>query len=210
VFGFNLDFTDMKVILGLLAGAIAFFAYLVYIVSVIRGKTKPNRASWWIWSFMGLVLALSYQFSGAENTIWVPYVEFLGPFLIAILSIKYGEGGLSNKTDIICLLGALVSIILWIIFNNPVVALITNLASDSFAIFPTIKKSFLRPEGEDFWAWFGTGIADMINLFAVERFTFAILIYPVYMLISDIIIVGILFVKKKSIIKDIDFLMKHD
>ncbi|OGI85698.1 hypothetical protein A3A01_00080 [Candidatus Nomurabacteria bacterium RIFCSPLOWO2_01_FULL_39_17] len=207
---FNFSFGDIKVVLGIIAGLIALSAYLVYVISIFRGGSKPNRATWWIWSFMGLILALSYQFSGASNTIWVPYVEFLGPLIIAILSIKYGEGGLDNKTDLICLLGATISIILWIIFKNPVVALITNLAVDSFAIVPTIKKSYLRPEGEDFWAWFGTGLADSLNMFAVERFSFAILIYPIYMLVSDLIIIVILLFKKKGIMKDISFLTKHD
>jgi len=205
---FDLNFTDVKVVLGVVAGVIAFLAYIVYIVSIFRGRSKPNRVTWWIWAFMGLVLALSYQFSGAVNTIWVPYVEFLGPFSIALLSIKYGEGGLTNKTDLFSFLGAVISIILWIIFDNPVIALVTSLAVDSFAIIPTIKKSYLRPEGEDFWAWFGTGLADSLNMFAVERFTFAILVYPIYMLVSDLIIIFILLLKKKDIMSDISFLRK--
>lgn len=201
---------DLKATLGIIAGIIAFLAYVVYVVSIFRGKSKPNRATWWIWAFMGLVLALSYKFSGADNTVWVPYVEFLGPLTIAILSIKYGEGGLKNKTDLFCLFGAVASIVLWIVFDSPVVALVTNLAIDSFAIVPTIKKSFLRPEGEDFWAWFGTGLADSLNMFAVEKFSFAILLYPIYMLVSDLIIIIILLLKKKGIMRDISFLAKHD
>ncbi|OGI71076.1 hypothetical protein A3B84_02960 [Candidatus Nomurabacteria bacterium RIFCSPHIGHO2_02_FULL_35_13] len=201
---------DVKSVLGIIAGIIALLAYVVYVVSIFRGKSKPNRVTWWIWAFMGLVLALSYKFSGADNTVWVPYVEFLGPLTIAILSIKYGEGTLENKTDLYCFLGAVLSIILWIIFDSPVIALVTNLAIDSFAIVPTIKKSYLRPEGEDFWAWFGTGMADTLNMFAVERFTFAILVYPIYMLVSDLIIIFILLLRKKNIIKDTSFLTKRD
>jgi len=207
---FNFDFGDIKVVLGIIAGVIAFLAYVVYVISILRGKTKPNRATWWIWAFMGLVVGLSYHSSGAVNTIWVPYVEFLGPFSIAILSIKYGEGGIDNKTDILCFLGAFVSVLLWVIFNNPLIALIMNLVIDSFAIIPTIKKSYLRPEGEDFWAWFGTGLADSLNMFAVERFTFAVLVYPIYMLVSDLIIIVILLFRKKGIMKDVSFLVKHD
>src|SRR3989344_2934957 len=207
---FNFSFGDIKVVLGIIAGLIALSAYLVYVISIFRGGSKPNRATWWIWSFMGLILALSYQFSGASNTIWVPYVEFLGPLIIAILSLKYGEGGLNDRTDVICLIGASLSIVLWIIFKNPVVALVTNLITDSFAIVPTIKKSFLRPEGENFWAWFGTGVADSLNMFAVERFNFAILVYPIYMLLSDLIIIFILLFRKKNIIQDVSFLSKRD
>ncbi|MEK7140374.1 MAG: hypothetical protein AAB815_01165 [Patescibacteria group bacterium] len=205
---FDLNFTDAKVIFGLVAGVIAFLAYIVYIISIFRGGSKPNRATWWIWAFMGLVVGLSYYFSGAVNTIWVPVVEFLGPFLIAILSLKYGEGGIDDKTDIICLIGAFVSILLWIIFKNPVVALVTNLVVDSFALIPTIKKSYLRPEGEDFWAWFGTGVADSLNMFAVERFSFAILLYPIYMLVSDLIIILILIFRRKNIIGNVSFLQR--
>ncbi len=205
---FDLNFTDAKVIFGLVAGVIAFLAYIVYIISIFRGGSKPNRATWWIWAFMGLVVGLSYYFSGAVNTIWVPVVEFLGPFLIAILSLKYGEGGIDDKTDIICLIGAFISILLWIIFKNPVVALVTNLVVDSFALIPTIKKSYLRPEGEDFWAWFGTGVADSLNMFAVERFSFAILLYPIYMLVSDLIIILILIFRRKNIIGNVSFLQR--
>lgn len=175
-----------------------FFAYILYVRSIIRGETKPNKATWWIWAFMGAVVGLSYYFSGAENTIWVPIVEFLGPFLIALLSIRYGEGGFDNKTDIMCFIGALLSIILWIIFKNPVIALVTNLLIDSFALIPTIRKSYLRPEGENFSAWLGTVFADGLNLFAIEKFTFAILIYPIYMFVSDLIILLILFFKKNK------------
>lgn len=205
---FNFDFGDIKAVLGIVAGVVAFFAYIVYIISILKGKTKPSRATWWIWTFMGIVLAISYHSSGAVNTIWVPYVEFIGPLSIALLSIKYGEGGLNNKTDLVCLFGAIISIILWIIFNNPVVALVTNLVINSFAVAPTIKKSYLHPEGEDFWAWFSTGLADSLNMFAVEKFTFAILVYPIYMLVSDLIIIFVLLIKKKGIMKDMNFLEK--
>jgi len=207
---FDLNFGDVKVVLGVVAGVIAFLAYIVYVVSILRGESKPNRATWWIWAFMGLIVGLSYDAAGAQNTIWVPYVEFIGPLIIAILSIKYGEGSLNDKTDVISLVGALASIALWIIFKNPVVALVASLAVDSFAIIPTIKKSYLRPEGENFWAWFGTGIADSLNMFAVERFSFAILLYPIYMLVSDLIIIVILLLRKKGIMKDISFLGKHN
>jgi len=207
---FDLNFGEVKVVLGMVAGVIAFLAYVVYVVSILRGRSKPNRVTWWIWAFMGLVIGLSYYASGAQNTIWVPFVEFIGPLSIALLSIKYGEGGLKEKTDLICLFGAVFSIILWIIFNNPVVALVTSLIINSFAIIPTIKKSYLRPEGEDFWAWFGTGLADSLNMFAVEKFTFAILLYPIYMLVSDLIIIFILLLSKKGIMRDISFLGKHE
>lgn len=184
---------DIQQMLGILAGIISFGAYLIYIRSIIKGESKPNRATWFIWTFMGLVLAVSYYFSGARNTIWAPIVEFIGPLLISLLAIKYGEGGLRDKTDLLCLGGAFISIVLWLIFDSPVLALVINLAIDAFALIPTIKKSFLRPQGENFWAWLGTGVGDTVNLFAIEKATFGVVVYPVWMLIQDLVIIGILF-----------------
>ncbi|MEI8339718.1 MAG: hypothetical protein WCF94_03570 [bacterium] len=183
---------DVKSVLGIVAGVIAFIAYIIYVIAILKGESKPNRATWFIWTFVGLILAASYYYSGAGNTIWVPFMEFIGPLIVALLSIKYGEGGLTDKTDLICLFGAVASLILWGVFDSPVVALITNLAVDAFALIPTIKKSYLRPEGEDFWAWFGTGTADTMNLFAIERFTFGVMAYPIYMLALDLVIILLL------------------
>lgn len=184
---------DVKHALGIVAGVISFAAYLIYIRSILRGESKPNRATWWIWTFMGLMLAISYYFSGARNTIWSPIVEFVGPLLIALLATKYGEGGLKDRTDLLCLVGAFISIVLWLIFDSPVLALVINLAIDGFALIPTIKKSFLRPQGENFWAWFGTGVGDTMNLFAIEKMTFGIAVYPIWMLLQDLVIIVILF-----------------
>lgn len=184
-------------VLGILAGIISFSAYIIYIISIVRGISKPNRVTWFIWTFMGLVLAITYYFSGARNTIWSPIVEFIGPLVIALLSIRYGEGGIKDKTDFICLAGAGISIVVWLLFDAPIVALVMNLIIDAFALIPTIKKSYTRPETEDFWAWFGTGAGDTLNLFAVERLSFGILIYPIYMLVSDLVIITILGIKKR-------------
>ncbi len=189
---------DIRFYLGIIAGVISFGAYLIYFRSILKGESKPNRVTWWIWTFMGAILALSYYYSGAENTIWTPIVEFIGPFLTALLSIKYGEGGTVDKTDIVCLCGGIVSILLWIVTGNPVLALILNLAIDQFALIPTMKKSYLRPEGESFWAWVGTSLGDFVNILAIEKFTFAVVVYPIWMFIDDVIIVWFLGMGKRK------------
>jgi hypothetical protein len=183
---------DIKQALGIVAGIISFSAYLIYIRSILRGESKPNRVTWWIWSFMGAIFAASYWAVGARNTIWAPIVEFIGPLTIAFLTIKYGEGTRKDRTDVICFFGGIVSIMLWIVFKSPVIALVLSIAVDAFAIVPTVKKSWLRPDGENFWAWFTTGMADAMNVFAVERHTFGITLYPAYMVTMDLLIILIL------------------
>lgn len=177
---------------GLTAGIISFFAYLVYIISIFRGKTRPNRATWWILTFVGTVTGLSYYFSGAVDTIWVPVADILGIFIIAVLSIKFGEGG-TSKFDISCFIVSVIGLILWYVFKSPVVALILNLLMDFVGILPTIKKSYLEPTGESKISWAMTFIGNVLNFGAVTSTTFSILLYPIYMSITSGVVATLLY-----------------
>lgn len=183
---------DVGQLLGIFAGIFSFSAYVFYIVAIIKGTTKPSRATWFIWAFIGLVLALSYDASGAENTIWVPVSEAIAPTIIALLSIKYGVGG-ADKIDFLAFVGSVISLILWWIFNSPLIALVSNLAIDFFAALPTVKKSWTTPSDEDRFAWTITSVGNIFNLFAIDKFVFAVIIYPVYTIIIDGIITAELY-----------------
>lgn len=179
---------------GIVAGIFSFSAYLFYIVAIVKGYTKPSRATWFIWAVIGIILAVSYRASGAESTIWVAVSEAIAPTIIALLAIKYGVGG-AEKLDLFCFAGSIFSLFLWWYFGSPVVALTTNLAIDFFAALPTIKKSWLKPREEDRFAWTLTQTGNLFNLFAVDRLIFAVMVYPIYTFIIDGVITGLLYRK---------------
>src|SRR6185295_20064326 len=95
--------------IGIIAGIIALSGYIPYIISILRGKTKPNRATWFIWAMIGGLLAISYAAAGDPKAIWLPIGYFLGPFVTAILSIRYGYS-VWSKLDTICVIAALLSL----------------------------------------------------------------------------------------------------
>jgi hypothetical protein len=178
---------------GILAGALSFVGFLLYSRSIVLGNIQPNRATWIILTIVGLVLALSYYASGARETMWVPVSYVLGPLVVMILSIKYGEGGWS-RLDRISFVGAALSLVLWWVSGKAAVALAMNIAIDFFGILPTIVKSYQRPDGEDSVVWGIDVIASGINLLAVKNPTFAILVYPMYMVVMNIVVVAALLV----------------
>ncbi len=170
-------------IMGIAAGIVSLIAFIPYITSTIRGNTKPNRATWWIWTVVGVLLASSYRYSGATNTIWVSISYILGPFVAALVSIKYGEGGWT-RLDRCCILGALVSLGLWWFFDSALIGLIAGLFIDFFGSIPTIRKSYLEPGKENRLAWMLAFSANAINLFAIDKVDFVLMIYPLYMFIA--------------------------
>jgi hypothetical protein len=177
---------DVASIAGKFAGVISLFAFLPYILSILRKKTTPNRASWIIWAMVSSIIVLSYREAGAGHAYLAPLGYVTGSTIVVILSIKNGVGGWT-PFDRKCLLGAAMSLLLWQLFNSPMSALLINLFINLLATMPTLRKVWYQPETESTLAWslFSTG--TIINLFAIDAWNFSMAVYPV----SMVFIIGI-------------------
>ena len=182
-----------KEFIGIIAGILSFSAYFIYISTTIFGKTKPNRATWWILTLIGAMIASSYYVAGARATIWVALSYVLGPLIIAILSIKYGEGERLERLDKWCLSVAIISLPIWYISKSAILVLCINIFLDFVGLLPTVKKSYLRPGGEDRIAWTIESFASLFNVFAIERWIFTIAFYPIYLFTINSIITLLLY-----------------
>ncbi|MBD2302185.1 hypothetical protein H6G80_21300 [Nostoc sp. FACHB-87] len=167
-------------VIGIVAGFLSLLGFLPYIFSIYQRKTRPNRVTWWIWTVVGFILCFSYYSSGAVNTIWVPVCSAIGHLTIAILGIKYGEGGW-NRFDRWCLLTAGLSLILWWRFSSPSIALMINICIDFLGALPTIRKSYYQPHTEDIFTWSIFLLAHTLNLFALKNWSFNLSVYPLYL-----------------------------
>lgn len=167
-----------------LAGVAAAAIYLVsgipYIKEILQRRTKPNIASWWIWGINGTVLAAAHFAAGGRESFWLPLVYAIDPFIIALLALKYGQGGW-DLFDRACLLGAILSMVLWWQLDNPVAATLTSIAIDSFAMAPTLRKWWWEPKSESALSWRLAFLANLINILAINKWEFGIAAYPVYL-----------------------------
>ena len=165
--------------IGIIAAIFGVAGYIPYIYTILIGKTKPNRATWFIWTLVGGLLAFSYLAEGDRSSIWLPFAYFLCPLVTAILSLRYGYAEWT-RLDTFCIVAALLSIIPWVFAHSPSTTLIINLIIDSTGALPTLVKTFREPETEDFSAWFIFFIANTLELFAVYTWNISAL-YPVYL-----------------------------
>lgn len=177
--------------LGIIAGILGVVGFIPYIISILRGKTRPNQATWFIWTLVGGLLAFSYLFEGDKNTIWLPLGYFLGPLVVALLSFRYGYSTWT-RLDKICIIAALISLLPWLLANNATGTLLINVLIDSMGAIPTIVKAYREPETEDFTAWLIFLIANTIEVLAITDWNMTVA-YPIYLfLIAGIIIAFIL------------------
>lgn len=179
------------------AGLLSLVAFIPYIVATVKGKNKPNRATWIIWGLVGFVLLASYKTAGATHAIWPSVANVLGMVLIIILSFKYGEGGF-NVLDGGCLTAALTGLFFWWYFQSPLPALYLSVGIDLIGAIPTLKKSYLNPAGEDWLTWILFWAANILNLFAIEKWNLAMALYPLYLFLISGAMVVILTARRKN------------
>jgi len=191
---------DIASIAGKLAGIISLSAFFPYIFSILRKETAPNRASWIIWAIVSSIIALSYREAGASYAFLAPVGYVVGSTIVLILSIRNGVGGWTSF-DRRCLIGAAISLLLWRIFNSPMSALLINLFINFLGTLPTIRKVWYQPETESKIAWTLFSLGTIVNLFAIEKWSFSMAVYPVSMIfIVGIVTVLVLWEKRLQVL----------
>lgn len=183
-------------VLGLCSAIINVVAFLPYIRSILMRKTKPERSSWWVWSILMAVAFAAQIAAGATWSALLAAVLFIGNIVIAILSLRYGYGKFSSK-DFFAVLAALSGVVMWVVTNDPFVALFITIAVDFFAYSLTILKSWKAPYSENLLSWILMTIAAVISALSVGSFDLTLLIFPLYVAIVSFCGVIVLIYRRK-------------
>ena len=184
--------------IGIIAGVLELASAPIYIWSIVKGRTKPDRVTWWILTLVSGMITLSYFASGARETIWLPLVYTLTFGISAVLSLKYGDGPVTlSILDRVSLVAALVSAALWWIIKSPVPSLFMNICTEFAGIVPTMNKAYRRPWTESPAPWVIGTVAAFLNLLAITEWTIVIASYPVYIFLTNIIITAFVLKRQK-------------
>jgi hypothetical protein len=174
---------------GYLSGIFIILSFLPYLISIFKGQTKPERASWLLWVILGGIAFSSQLAKGASASLWLPAFQTIGDIFILILSIKYGMGGLL-KRDKVAFVVAGLSLILWYITREPIIALLLAILIDATGATLTAIKSYEHPTTESISAWVLTGFGGFFAIFAVGNWNWVLLLFPIYTFLANVAIVS--------------------
>jgi len=80
-------------IIGVAAGLLAFVAFIPYIISILKGETKPQRATFAIWSAISLVTLFStLQFNIVLYPLYVVLSEGIVALLLIFPKLRFSDG----------------------------------------------------------------------------------------------------------------------
>ncbi|HAI74300.1 MAG TPA: hypothetical protein DCS28_02785 [Candidatus Moranbacteria bacterium] len=163
-----MEILSSKLFFGIVAGTVSFLAHPLYIRAIMRKETVPHIFTWTLSTLLVGLALFFYDTAGGGETVYMLIGDFIGLGTIAVLSFFYGKKNKFCFSDWLCLCGALFSIVVFIIFHNAFWSFIMILATDFFALFPTMKKTFYYPASEDFTAWSFTCTGNLLGLFAMN------------------------------------------
>ena len=169
---------------GVLGGILAVVGPIPYIRDTLKGNTRPNQVSWFIWVIL-LVIALTSQIaSGGKDSLLFIYGDLIGTGIILSLSFFRGERKW-HWVDRWSLVGAGLGLLLWYVFNAPVLALAMTIFIDFCGAIPTLRKSFMNPESETLSTWLIVGTGALFSTLAVGELNITLLIYPLYLMLIN-------------------------
>jgi hypothetical protein len=174
------------VILGTLIGAVGAVAYLI---DVLKGKVKPNRVSFLLWS-VAPIIAFAAQINqgvGLEALMtfsigFLPFLTFSASFVN-----KKSEWKLT-KFDLVCGVLSGLGLIFWLITKVGNVAIAFSIVADALAAIPTVVKAYKYPDTEIAWPWIATSVGVVLTLLTLRELTFANSGFIIYILLVNTLI----------------------
>src|SRR3989344_4126633 len=185
---------EPREVLSIIAGVLFVIAYVPYVRAIRRGDTKPAKASWLIWATLDTITAIGMYVAGTLNGQIIGAV--IGVWVVVLFALKRGTPGWT-KFDKFCLVGAILGIVLWQVFSNPVLGIVTSLSVVFIGSIPTFSSAWKDPGREDRTAWTIFWLSCVVAVIAVPQWTLADAAQPVIFLTVETIMMYILYFRSR-------------
>jgi hypothetical protein len=188
-------FAHILVLVGIGLSIAANFAY---VRDTLKGKTKPNRVTWFMWALAPMVGGFIALASGADPwvTSRVLIAGFL-PFIVFVASFVDRQAYWKlTSFDIGCGVLSLMALVLWLLTRQSDLAIILAVAADVFASIPTVVKAWKFPETETGLAFILYSISFVIVIPAITVWDIQNTAFPIYLVLINALLVFAVYRKR--------------
>ncbi len=192
----NQNFVILGAIISLVGG-------LSYLINTLKGRVKPNRVSFLMWSLAPLIAFIAEVKQGVGIQALMTFMVGFLPLTILIASFinKKSQWKLSSF-DLACGALSLIGLILWYITKSGNVAILLSIVADGLAALPTVVKSFKYPETESALPYFTSMISAIITLLTINVWNFANIGFPIYIGVVSLVISSLVQFKLGKLFND--------
>jgi hypothetical protein len=102
-----------------------------------------------------------------------------------VLSFRYGTRDITWG-DTAILLGAVGAILLWVVFDRPLLSVLFVTGIDMLGYVPSFRKSYADPWGETLSSWFLFALSNMFALLALSEYNLLTATYFVSITVANL------------------------
>lgn len=180
------------------AVALRLIGGFAYLSAVIRGKAQPYPLSWLLWGITPMIAFAAEINVGVGPSSLVTFTLGVTPLMVFISAMLKNPKWLKlDALNMVCGLIAVGGIILWLLTDEPVLAIVISIIADFFSGLPTIRKTIKRPRSEYAPTYLMSALAMVVTIFAVQSWSFAAGAFPIYVLTVNLFMVWIITTRRK-------------
>lgn len=173
-----------------------------YIRDTLKGKTKPNKVTWFLWALAPLIAFFIQKNEGIGLVNLLTFMVGFMPFVIFLSSFVNKNSYWKITTfDIICGSLALIGILFYVFEKNAIIAVLILIIADGLAVLPTLRKSFYHPETESHTTFLFGIIGSGIVILSLPQYSLLYLGFPLYIFIADVLLFLFIYPKTNSILR---------
>src|SRR5689334_11012700 len=132
------------IIVAILANLVGSFNY---VFNTFKGRTKPNRVTWVIWTLAPMIAFAAQVDKGVGIQSITTFMAGFWPLLVLAASFANKKPIWKlGSFDYICGGLSILGLILWVLSGEGNLAIIFSIIADGLAATPTLVKSYSHPE----------------------------------------------------------------
>lgn len=167
------------VVVGALIG---FAGGVSYLLATLKGKAKPNRMTWLLWSMFPFIATAAQLQSGVGFSTFAVFASGLLPFLVFCASfINKNAYWRLGRLDYGCGAIAVFGLVMWAVTKDPLMGILFSILADTVASLPTLLKAWQHPETEDGPTYILCLVGNVIALLAVQSAAFEAIGFQAYL-----------------------------
>jgi len=161
---------------------IAFIGAIGYVRDTLRGDTKPNRMTWFLWTLAPFIGTAAAVVDGVGWAVLPVFMAGFGPFMVFVASfVNKNAYWKLDKFDYGCGFLSIMALVLWALTNEPLVAIFLAIVADAFAAIPTLVKAWQHPETESANIFAASFFAALTSFAAIQYWSMAEYAFPAYL-----------------------------
>lgn len=168
-----------------------------YVRDTIRGRTKPNRMTWLIWTVAPLLAWTVEIHGGVGLRSLMTVVSGAGPGAILLASfVNRSSVWRLGRVDAVCGVLSVLGAVGWVVTRESNVALGAALGAVTLASIPTVIKAWRYPETETAIVYLGGLASATITLLTVNHANADLLAYPIDSALITSVMVAVIVVRR--------------